>query len=88
MTAAEIRAKYPNPVSADVVDQHDRKAYCVLGAACLYSRRHAGRFPADFMAAAALGITDLSANRIARANDFGHFDRAWSLLDRALKAKK
>ncbi len=95
MTAADIRAAYPSPCTADTGTETD---YCVGGALCLYKwpKTQYHHFPSVPLLAATLkdinpALTRHSALRRAKgitvANDAGLFDRAWHLLDLALKAK-
>jgi hypothetical protein len=102
MTAQEIRALYPNPISADTpLACRAEDDYCVGGALCKYLGRGTGwegeRFPmvaalTDVLQEANTRLPYLSAQKraekITRANDAGNIDKAWQLLDYALKAKR
>lgn len=90
MTVEEIRAKFPAPVKYSDEARANNKRYCVLGAAILFNGDRNGpdyRFPFSHLAAEILGINWNSAWNIGQENDSGDFERAWSLLDKALKEK-
>lgn len=92
MTAAEVRAKYPNPLpdTEPALRPTDwpLDAYCVGGAACRYATgKTSQRFPCRSEIAETLGIQLAEAEAITTANDEGDFDLAFELLDKALKAR-
>lgn len=93
ITAAEIRAKYPNPSACGV--SHDESNYCVGGALCQFLGEDY-RFPLPGEMADRLGRINPSLNadralefgfEIMNANEEQNFDRAWQLLDEALTWK-
>ncbi len=92
MTAAEIRAKYPKPIMAGMSPDLPRvDRYCVAGAACRFVAGDdytlGSYFPLPHTASEILGVSRLDILEIESANDSGEFNRAWQLLDEALKAK-
>lgn len=87
MTAAEVRAKFPNPQALADLDFSD-DTYCVGGAACRFAIGSDDQFPNPERMSEVLGIPLWKAEAIAQANDFDSVDRAWELLDEALKGTK
>lgn len=89
MTVEEIRATFQEPMTSDAYESSERAiCYCVLGAAEMaLSFENAVMFPSYIHARQCLGITEHDALNIIEANDAGDFERAWELLDKALKEK-
>jgi len=95
ITAAAIRAKFPDPVKSS---QSGPTSYCVGGSLCLFqSRRFAAlenpRFPDISTLSSVLCLYNpcldrdhayTLAERISGHNDGGEFDAAWQALDEAL----
>lgn len=85
MNVTEIRAKFPNPVAVGTCfGETDR--YCVGGAAIRALTGKHTRFPQPAEIAEAVCCHVGEAADISRANDAGNFERAWQLLDEALKS--
>lgn len=87
MTVEEIRAKYPNAISADDRSRDIENQYCVLGAACSYAREFCCTFPLYSTASQILGISYEAARNIATLNDNKQIEEAWAALDVALKGE-
>ena len=99
ITVAEIRAKYPHPVTlfSTAVDS-TVDDYCVGGALCLFLKLNglpgpSGYFPdedilagslCDANPALPLVQAEAFAENIIRDSDDGNFEAAWQHLDTAL----
>lgn len=90
---AEIRLQYPNPKKSRD-DRGMQCDYCVGGAFVMYTTEMEDRFPdVDQLAWVLMeNNTDMPedtaygyAKRIIDANDEGHFEAAWNILEQALE---